>query len=381
MAKAPLPFSVDVAQAALDDLKTRLGQPRFAIDPVNAAPGTLGTDPAFLKETVAYWRNDFDWRAAEARLNAHPQFTAPVTAAGRSCDIHFYHVRSANPDALPLILIHGWPGSVVEYLDLIEPLAKHFHIIVPSLPGYGFSGRPADVHGPRAIAGLLHALMTDVLGYERYGAQGGDWGSIIASWMALEHADAVAGLHLHMVGVRPGIADGDRPFDEEEKAWLKQATPMMRLGRGYREQQATRPTTLGHALVDSPSGLAAWILDKFDAWSDPRPGQLWSRFDRDAVLTNIALYWLSGNADAALWIYYGAREDGSLAFPTGTRVEVPTAIAAMPCDLVPPPPRQWAERAYAVVRWTDMPAGGHFATLEAPAALIEDITGFFDGLD
>lgn len=368
--------------AALDDLATRLSLSRFATDPKNAPAGALGADPAFLAETVDYWRSGYDWRAAEARLNAWPQFRARVTAGGHACDIHFYHVPCANPDASPLILIHGWPGSVIEYLDLIEPLSKQFHVVVPSLPGYAFSGRPADVLGPRAIAGLLHTLMTDVLGYARYGVQGGDWGSIIATWMALEHADAIAGIHLHMVGVKPSIADGDRPFDAEEKAWLKIAAPMMRLGRGYREQQATRPTTLGHLLTDSPSGLAAWILDKFETWSDPRPSQheggtLWNRFDRDAVLTNVMLYWLSGNADSALWIYYGAREDGSLSFPSGKRVDVPVAVAAMPYDLVPPPPRQWAGRGYNIARWTDMPAGGHFATLEQPAALCADIESFF----
>ncbi len=380
MASAPRPFRVDIPGTVLDDLRSRQGRVRLAADPVEAAPGDLGIDPAFLSETVTYWRDSYDWRAAEARLNAYPQFIADVVVGDATVPVHFYHVSSENPAALPLVLIHGWPGSIVEYLDLIEPLSKRFHVVVPSLPGFGFSGRPPRVLGPRAIAEVLHSLMTDVLGYPRYGAQGGDWGSMIATWMALEHGEAVAGIHLHMVGVRPAIGEGDPPLDADEKAWLKTAVPMMRLGRGYREQQATRPTTLGHLLMDSPAGLAGWILDKFDAWSDPRPGGLWQRFDRDAALTNVMLYWLTGNADDALWIYYGAREDGSISFPPGRHVEVPAAIAAMPYDLVPPPPRQWAARGYTIARWTDMPAGGHFATLEQPAALLEDIGAFFGTL-
>lgn len=377
----PTPFRIDIADDVLDDLRRRLELPRWPVAPEGSG-WTYGTDTAYLRDLVGYWRDGYDWRAAEAHLNRLPHFIAEVD----DLPIHFIHERGSGHDPLPLVLTHGWPGSFVEFDRLVEPLAhpeRHggdaadaFDVVVPSLPGYAFSGRPAKPLGPRAIGGLWYRLMTDVLGYCRFGAQGGDWGSMVSSWLAYDHPGALAGLHLNMVGLRPELDENSPPLSVEEQDWLRRAGKRMRMERGYREIQATRPQTLAVALNDSPAGLAAWIVDKFRAWGDTG-GEVETRFDRDTLLTNLMLYWCTGTVDSASWIYYAAREAGDLSLPGGGRVTVPTAVATFPVDLVPPPPRGYAERAYAVTRWTDMPSGGHFAALEEPERLIEDIRTFF----
>ena len=377
----PSPFRVAIDDAALADLDRRLATTRWP-DPPPDAGWTLGADLAYMQGLVAYWRQGYNWREAERRLNGFPNYTCEIDGL----PIHFMLKKGSGDDALPLLLTHGWPGSVVEFLDLIDPLAHPerfggdigdaFDVVVPSLPGYGFSGRPRAPMGPRAIADLFHRLMTEALEYERYGTQGGDWGSLVASWQGVDHADAVIGVHLNMVGLRPHVGPDDPAPSAEEREWLARAGSLMRLERGYREVQATRPETLGYALSDSPVGLAAWIVDKFRIWGDTS-GDVESRFSRDVLLTNVMLYWLTGTADSATWIYYAARTDGSLSLKAGELVTAPTGIAAFPVDLVPPPPRSWAERAYNVVHWTDMPVGGHFAALEEGERLVEDIRAFF----
>jgi len=378
---APRPFTIAIPEEVLDELRRRLDGVRWPEAP-GGSGWTYGAEAGYLRTLVDYWRDGYDWRAAEAHLNRLPQFTAEVDGL----DIHFVHERGSGDRSLPLVLTHGWPGSFMEFDALVEPLAhpeRHgadpgdaFDVVVPSLPGYAFSGRPRKPMGPRAIARLWHRLMTDVLGYDRFGAQGGDWGSVVSSWLAYDHPGALAGLHLNMVGLRPELDENSAPLSAEEKDWLRRAGKRMRMERGYREVQATRPQTLAVALNDSPAGLAAWIVDKFRAWGDTG-GDLESRFDRDTLLTNLMLYWCTGTVDSASWIYYAAREAGDLSLPGDARITVPTGVAAFPVDLVPPPPRSYAERAYAVARWTEMPEGGHFAALEEPARLIEDIRAFF----
>lgn len=335
-----------------------------------------------MRGFVAYWRDGYDWRAAERRLNGFQNFLCEIDGL----PIHLIVEKGSGDHAMPLLLTHGWPGSVVEFLDVIEPLAHPeryggdiddaYDVVVPSLPGYGFSGRPEAPMGPRAIAGLFHRLMTEGLGYERYGTQGGDWGSVVASWQGSDQTQSVIGVHLNMVGLRPHIGADDPPPSDAERDWLARAGKSMRMERGYREVQSTRPQTLGYAMSDSPVGLAAWIVDKFRIWGDTG-GEVERRFSRDTLLTNIMLYWLTGTADSATWIYFAARTDGSLALGPGQRVTAPTGIAAFPVDLVPPPPRSWVERAYNVVHWTDMPEGGHFAALEEGQRMVEDIRTFF----
>ncbi|MDH3232166.1 MAG: epoxide hydrolase [Alphaproteobacteria bacterium] len=377
----PVPFEIAISDVQLADLEARLANVRWPEPPATGA-WTYGSDLDYMRALVAYWRGDYDWRAAERRLNGFANYRAEIGGL----TLHFIHQKGSGEQAMPLLLSHGWPGSVVEFLDIIEPLAHPerfggdesdaFDVVVPSLPGYGFSGRPSEPIGTRTMAGLFHRLMVQSLGYARYGTQGGDWGSMIASWQGADHPKAVTGVHINMVGLRPHIAEHDPPLNEEERRWLAGAAPKMRLERGYREIQATRPQTLGYALSDSPVGLAAWIVDKFRAWGDTG-GDIASRFAPDLLLTNIMLYWLTGTADSATWVYYASRADGSLALGPGERVTVPTGIAAFPIDLVPPPPRSWAERAYNVVHWTDMPSGGHFAALEEGERLVDDIRAFF----
>lgn len=380
-AMSPTPFRIDIPEEMLTDLRRRLDAVRMPAAPPGSG-WTYGTDADYLRALIDYWRDVYDWRAVEAHLNRLPHYRAEIDGL----PIHFVHERGSGARPLPLILTHGWPGSFIEFDALVDPLAhpeRHggdpadaFDVVVPSLPGYAFSGRPDRPVGPRAIGRMWHRLMTDVLGYERFGAQGGDWGSMVSTWLAYDQPGALAGLHLNMVGVRPPLGEGAPPLDTEEQAWMRAATGRMRMERGYREIQATRPQTLAVALADSPVGLASWIVDKFHAWGDTG-GDVESRFPRDTLLTNVMLYWCTGTADSASWIYYAAREQGDLVLPTDGRVTVPTGVAAFPVDLIPPPPRQYAERAYDVVRWTDMPAGGHFAALEEPERLIEDIRAFF----
>jgi len=306
------------------------------------------------------------------------------------------------PRPLPLVITHGWPGSIVEFLQIIEPLAhpeRHggdpldaFDVIVPSLPGYGFSGPPIREDGsigpigPRAIAGLWHRLVHESLNYRRsYGVQGGDWGAVVSSWLAFDHPvteekddwkSGVVGLHLNMVGLRPGIDPRKAELSAAEKAWLDTMRGELDDKTAYQRIQATRPQTLGVALGDSPVGLAAWIVEKFQAWSDCN-GRPLDRFSMDLLLDNVMVYWLTGTAGTATWLYRGVSQQKPRGLPEGQRVETPTAFAAFPADLVPPPPKEWLERAYNLRRHTLMPRGGHFAALEEPQLLIDDIRAFF----
>jgi pimeloyl-ACP methyl ester carboxylesterase len=398
----PEPFKVDIPERALIDLDERLRRWRRTTAIEDKGSWASGTDPAFLEELVDYWRHGYDWQRCQEAINRWPNYLVDI---GRQ-RLHFIREPGTEvegaPRPMPLIITHGWPGSIVEFLDFIDLLAHPedhggdpldaFDVVAPSLPGYGFSGPPIRDNastgpiGPRAIAGLWHRLMHETLNYRRpYGAQGGDWGAVVSSWLAFDNPvteqkddwkSGVAGLHLNMIGVRPGIDLKKANLSAAEQAWLGKMGSALDDKTAYQRIQATRPQTLGVALSDSPVGLAAWIVEKFRDWSDCNGNPL-SRFSLDFLIDNVMVYWLTGTAGSATWLYRGATQQQPRALPEGRRVETPTAFAAFPADIAPAPPTEWIERAYDLRRHTVMSAGGHFAALEEPEALARDIREFF----
>ena len=377
------PFTVAVPDAVLEDLRLRLARTRLP-DELDGAEWDYGTPLGYLRELITYWRDEYDWRAQEARLNAFDQFRTRIDGI----DVHFIHQRSPEPDALPLIITHGWPGSVVEFLEIIGPLsdpAAHggraedaFHVVAPSIPGYGFSGHPRERgFGPEQAADVNAALMAR-LGYERYGLQGGDWGAIISRWHAFKHPELVAGLHLNMLiaGPPPGVEDPEAGVPEAELQRMRERTAFFQGPEtGYSHIQGTKPQTLGYGLNDSPAGQAAWIVEKFRTWCDCE-GHPETVFSRDDLLTNIMVYWLTESATSSARMYY----ESGLARAAGPgqpgRVEAPTAGAIFPHELFYTP-RAWAEAHYNLVRWTEMPRGGHFAAMEQPELFVDDVRAFF----
>ena len=373
------PFRVDVPDDVLDDLRARLARTRLP-NQVDGAAWDQGTELGYLQELLAYWRDEFDWRAQEARLNAFDQFVTEIDGQR----IHFVHHRSPEPDAVPLLISHGWPGSVVEFLDVIGPLtdprahggdpADAFHVIAPSLPGFAFSG-PTHERGwhPRRIAGAYVQLMAE-LGYGRYGAQGGDWGSIVCACVADLDPEHVVGLHLNFVTVpKPEGATIEDLTDEERRALVAQSE-WRTTGAGYQEIQGTKPQSVGYGLEDSPAGLAAWIVEKFGAWSDGAPFPEDS-YTRDQLLTNITTYWVTATATSSARIYYEMRQIGRGALPQ-QYVAVPTGIANFPGE-VTRTPRAWVEHRYNVTHWTNHDRGGHFAAMQVPDLYVDDIREFF----
>ncbi|MGQ3301300.1 epoxide hydrolase family protein [Reyranella sp.] len=393
----PEPFKVDIPERALIDLDERLRRWRPPVAIADGGSWASGTDPAFLAELVDYWRHGYDWQRCQEAINQWPNYLVDIGPQR----LHFIREPGTQvedaPRPLPLVVTHGWPGSIVEFLHLIDVLAHPedhggdpldaFDVIVPSLPGYGFSGPPiredgtAGPIGPRAIAGLWHKLVTEKLNYERpYGIQGGDWGAVVSSWLAFDHPpkddSGVLGVHLNMMGLRPGLDLDTAALSADEQAWLAKMGSALDDKTAYQRIHATRPQTLGVALADSPVGLAAWIVEKFQAWSDCGGDPL-RRFSMDMLLDNVMVYWLTGTAGTATWLYRGAAEQKPRALPAGAKVETPTGFAAFPADIAPAPPREWIERAFNLRRHTIMPSGGHFAALEEPDLLVEDIRAFF----
>ena len=372
-------FRLDVPESEIHDLRERLTRTRFP-DQAPGEPWAYGANVAYLKQLVEYWNSDFDWRAQEARLNAFPQFKVPL----HGIDLHFLHVQGKGPRPYPLLLSHGWPGSVFEFLDIIPLLtdpgrhggdpADAFTVIAPSLPGYGLSFRPGQQRfSLEMIADCFAELMTGVLGFERFAAQGGDWGAYIASRLGAVHADKLIGIHLNLLAVRRDPAMLAHPTTEEQ-GFLAELEVWMKDGMGYQWIQGTRPQTLAFGLSDSPVGLAAWIVDKFRAWSDCG-GDVDSAFTKDALLANISLYWFSGAIGSSFWPYY-ARMHGPWPIPQGG-VKIPMGYAEFPREILHPP-RSVAEKMYTDIRrWTVMQKGGHFAALEQPEALAREIVEFF----
>ena len=372
------PFQIEVPDETLELIRSRVASYAWHEMPDDGG-WAYGANLEYMKELCAYWLDEFDWRVQEAAINRFAHFIAPVDGI----DLHFIHEKGSGPAPLPLIISHGWPGSIVEFLEIIEPLAHPerfggtsedaFDVIAPSLPGFGFSGRPPRPIGPREIARLFATLMTDVLEYPSYLAQGGDWGGAISSWLGFEHAPACRAIHINIFTMRPP----DGPQGQEEEAWAIKFKRDQSMEDGYRTQQATKPQTLSYAMMDSPVGVAAWIIEKFNSWSDTAGDRIESVYTKDELLTNIMVYLVTRTFNTASWIYYGRREEGGRVLsPDGQRVEVPTAAALFPAELLAWPPRSYAERVYNITRWTEMPRGGHFAALEQPTLLIDDIRAF-----
>jgi microsomal epoxide hydrolase len=371
-------FRVSIPDEVLDDLGARLSAARLpsALDGVG---WEQGTDLGYLQELVAYWQNGFSWRAQEERLNALDQYATEIDGQR----IYFIHQRADRPGALPLLLAHGWPGSVLEFLDAMEPLRnppgddQAFDLVIPALPGYGFSG-PTTRPGwhPRAIAKAFVELMSS-LGYERYGVQGGDWGSIVVANMADLAPDRVLGLHMNfLAGPRPDAAE-IADMSPLHQAGIEEMGRWEEWESGYRAIQGTKPQTIGYLLEDSPVGLAAWIVEKFRAWSDCG-GDLERSFTKDQLLANITLYWVTKTATSSARLYYEMRRAGSAAVPQA-RVVVPTGVAHYPGE-VTRASRTWAERRYHITHWVEMPRGGHFAAMEVPDLFVGDVRAFFASL-
>ena len=372
------PFRINVPDKTLEQIHTQVADYPWHEMPDDGG-WAYGTHLGYMKELCAYWLNEFDWRKQEAAINRFSHFIAPV----QGIDLHFIQEKGDGPSPLPLIISHGWPGSIVEFLDIIQPLAHPqrfggstddaFDVIVPSLPGFGFSGRPGRPIGPRKMAELFNRLMIDVLGYSNYLAQGGDWGGAISSWLGFEHAPACQAIHINILTMR----HPDGPHGPEEEAWAVQFERDQLLENGYRTQQATKPQTLSYAMMDSPVGVAAWIIEKFNSWSDTDGDNIESAHTKDSLLTNIMVYLVTKTFNTASWIYYGRREEGGRLLSTDNRrVEVPTAAALFPAELLAWPPRSYVERLYNITHWSEMPRGGHFAALEEPELLIDDIRAF-----
>ena len=381
---APLrPFTIHVSDAAIADLKARLAHARFP-DALQGDGWTHGTDLRYLQELVGYWRDRFDWREQERRLNRLEQFTTTIDGL----TIHFIHRRSTQPNARPLLITHGWPGSFVEFTKIVGPLTDPvahggrpgdgFDVVIPSIPGFAFSDKPREPgYDPARIAAIEAKLMAR-LGYHRYGAQGGDWGAIISTQLALIDAPHLVGLHLNMCTAPPpaGIADFNAGLSDAERERLKVRQGFQAEETAYQQIQGTKPQTIGFALNDSPVGLAAWIVEKFHTWCDC-DGNPENVFTKDELLTNITLYWLTQTAASSARIYYESRH--AAPSPNTRRVDVPTACADFPKEIIWSP-RRWLEARYNITRWTSMPRGGHFAAFEQPALLVDDVRAFFRDL-
>jgi microsomal epoxide hydrolase len=381
----PRPFAVHIPDATLEDLRLRLTRTRW--DQANPVPGwDRGADPGYLQELVAYWRTTFDWREQEATINRLHQYQADVDGL----TIHFVHERGAGPNPLPIVLTHGFPDSFLRFLKILPLLtdpaahggdpADAFDVVIPSLPGHGFSDSPTKKGTTFRIGGLWDRLMTEGLGYRRFAAHGGDWGSTVTEQLARDHREHVLGIHLTDVPFAHLFRPPNDPSDTEQR-FLKAAEHWQQKEGAYAMIQSSRPQSLAPALMDSPAGLAAWIVEKFCLWSDCH-GKVESRFTKDELLTNITLYWVTGTIGSSFLTYYDSANAGALTWVvemlrgwTGSS-KVPTGFASFPRDLLPPP-REWVERFYNLQRWSEMPRGGHFAAMEEPEMLVEELRAFF----
>lgn len=379
------PFTHHVPDTAIADLHARLDATRWPADDVNDDAWSWGIPLPAIREICAYWRGEFDWRAAEARLFAHPHFLIDIDGL----DLHFIHARSPHENAQPLVITHGWPGSQFEFLSLIPRLthpekfggaaSDAFHVVAPSLQGYGFSPAARQPGMSQKVVGERHARLMAALGYDRYIAQGGDWGSRVSQYTAAVDPAHCIGLHLNMLQPLPpkDVADPMALVAEHEKIYLEHTETYRTQGAGYNEQQSTKPQTLAYGLTDSPAGWCAWVAEKFRAWTDCH-GEIRNAVSYDDMLANISLYWFTNTIASASRFY---RERAQLQAREGNppRVTVPTGVAMYPADLTGCP-RAWAERAFPIVHWFEAPRGGHFAALEQPQMFAQDIRKFRQAL-
>ena len=372
------PFSIDIPQAQINDIKQRVANFPWHEMPDDGG-WDYGTNLPYMREFCDYWISEFDWYAQQAEINRFNQFKVEIDGI----DLHFIHEKGSGSNPRPLIISHGWPGSVVEFLDIIDRLAhperyggnaeEAFDVVAPSLPGFAFSSRPPRPWGPRRMARVFNTLMTEVLGYRRYLAQGGDWGGAISSFLGFDYPEFCEAIHINILTMR----HPDGVQTEEERAWETQFEIDQFIEDGYRAQQSTKPQTLSYAMMDSPVGVAAWILEKMTSWSDTDGNNVESAYTKDQLLTNIMVYVVTRCFNTASWIYYGRREEGGRVLsPEGKRVEVPVGCALLPKEFLAWPPRTYVERIYNVQYWSEFPRGGHFAAMEAPELLAEDIRQF-----
>ena len=372
------PFKVEISNEILQNINSKVKNYQWHEMPDDGG-WDYGTNLDYMKEFAEYWSSKFDWKKTEEKINKFKNFKTNIEGT----DIHFIHEKGSGSNPKPLLLNHGWPGSIVEFLDIIDELAHPenyggnmqdgFDVIVPSLPGYGFSGRPSRPIGPRKMASIFNSLMINSLGYEKYISQGGDFGGTICTWLAYDFPESLLGIHINILITR----HPDGPQTKEEIEWQERFKVEQRIEDGYRTQQSTKPQTLSYAMMDSPVGVAAWMIEKMRGWSDIKDGNIESVYSKDILLSNIMIYLVTKTFNTSTWIYYGRREEGGRSLPKDhLPLKVPTAIAKFPKEYLEWAPRSYVERIYNVKQWTNMPAGGHFAALEKPDLLIKDIREF-----
>jgi microsomal epoxide hydrolase len=377
------PFEVRWDEAQVQAVLDRVRD--YPWPPVPEVPDgwAYGCDAGYLKALCAHWTERYDWRAAVDDLNRFPQFTARV----EDFDLHFLHVVGEAEGRRPLIVTHGWPGSHYEFWQAIGPLAfpsrfggkaeDAFDLVIPSLPGFGFSSKPRRPVGQRTTARLFNTLMTQVLGYPSYLAQGGDWGAMVTSWLGRDHGASVRAIHLNMLGFRPHGG----PQTPDEIAWAQRQAGAMDAMGAYFRLQVSKPQSIAWMGAGNPVGQAAWIAERFHDWSDLRSKPMDEAYPKDRLLTNVMLYVMTDSFATGAWYYRGLVEEGGAAFQAGERCETPTAFANFPGEpLYAAPPRSFAERAYNIVRWTDLPRGGHFAAMEEPELFVDDVRAWARGL-
>jgi len=376
------PFKVKISEENLQNIYSKVKSYQWHEMPDDGG-WEYGTNLGYMKDFCKYWITEFNWKKTEEKINKFNNFKTNIDGV----DIHFIHEKGSGSNPKPLLLSHGWPGSIVEFLHIIDKLAHpekfggneedSFDVVVPSLPGFGFSDRPSIPIGPRKMASIFNLLMTSVLGYKKYIAQGGDFGGTIATWLAYDFPKNLLGIHINILITR----HPDGPQNKEEKEWQERFKKEQRIEDGYRTQQATKPQTLSYAMMDSPVGVAAWIIEKMRGWSDIKNDDIESVYSKETLLSNIMVYLVTKTFNTASWIYYGRREEGGRFLPKEhLPLKTPTAAALFPKEYLEWAPRSYVERIYNIKRWTQMPKGGHFAALEQPDLLVNDIRDFVKSL-
>jgi len=376
------PFKINISKKIIEDINKKVASYPWHEMPDNGG-WSYGTNLDYMKEISKYWVEKFNWKSVEEKINKFKNFKTNIDGI----DIHFIQEKGSGSNSKPLLLSHGWPGSIVEFLHIVDQLAHPekfggkeedaFDVIVPSLPGFGFSGRSSRPIGPRKMASIFNSLMTKVLGYKKYIAQGGDFGGAIATWIGYDFPKTCTAIHINILIVR----HPDGPQTKEEKEWEERFERDQIIENGYRTQQATKPQTLSYAMMDSPVGVAAWIIEKMHGWSDIKNNDIENVYLKDTLLSNIMVYLVTKTFNTASWIYYGRREEGGRFLPKeNLPLKVPTAVALFPKEYLEWAPRSYVERIYNIQRWTEMPKGGHFAALEQPDLLVKDIRDFVKSL-
>ena len=375
-------FNINVSSEQISEIKSKIENYPWSYVEENDG-WELGTNKNYLKKLCKYWTSNFDWKKHENLINSFSNFKTNVDGI----DIHFIKESGSGKNPKPLLLMHGWPGSIVEFLEIIKPLAHPedfggniedaLTVIAPSLPGFGFSGAPKKPIGPRKIAKIFNKMMTENLEYKKYFAQGGDWGATIANWLGYDHSNNCKAIHINCLTMR----HPDGPQTNEEELWQKKFNKDQIIQDGYRTQQATKPQTLSYAMIDSPVGIAAWIIEKMHGWSDLKDDDIESIYSKDVLLANIMIYVLTNTFNTASWIYFGRREEGGRYFPKDfKKITIPTGIAIFPKEMSEWPPISYIEKIFNNKKISKMSEGGHFPALEKPRLLIEDIRKFFKNL-